>query len=356
MLSTGKMFSNEQGAAEVLRGGGLVAFPTETVYGLGADAENPAAVARIFAVKGRPADHPLIVHVATPDQILHWARDIPPVAWHLARRYWPGPLTLILRRASCVPDIVTGGQDTVGLRVPDHPLALALLKVFGGGIAAPSANRFGRVSPTTAAHVREELGDAMDLILDGGPCRVGIESTILDLSGHQPRLLRPGAITLAEIEAVLKQPIAQPGNEAPRVPGMLRSHYAPKTPVCLIPPAYLEAEVRWHLGQGQRVAVLSRIALLLPDACLWKGMPDYPAGWARELYARLRALDVQCFDYILIEAPPIGADWQAVRDRLERAASPRHRGKRFAQYGLHLRAITPDLATCFRQLVQWFVQ
>ena len=310
-----------QGAVETLRSGGLVAFPTETVYGLGADAENSTAVARIFATKGRPADHPLIVHIANPDQIPHWARDIPPEAWRLARRYWPGPLTLILHRTCRVPDIVTGGQDTVGLRVPDHPLALALLEAFGGGIAAPSANRFGRVSPTTAAHVREELGDDIDLILDGGPCRVGIESTILDLSGHQPRLLRPGTITLAEIETVLQKPIAQPGNDAPRAPGMLRAHYAPRTPLCLVPTANLEAEARWHLEQGQRIAILSMTATPLPEACLRQGMPAHPGGWARELYARLHALDVQCFDCILIEDPPSSADWQAVRDRLERAAS-----------------------------------
>jgi len=310
-----------QEAAEALRGGGLVAFPTETVYGLGADAENPAAVARIFAAKGRPAEHPLIVHIANPGQLTHWAKDIPPAAWLLAQRYWPGPLTLILRRASRVPDIVTGGQDTVGLRVPDHPLALALLKAFGGGIAAPSANRFGRVSPTTAAHVREELGEAMDFILDGGPCRVGIESTILDLSGHQPRLLRPGAVTIAEIEAILEQPIAQSGNDAPRAPGMLHSHYAPETPICLVPAANLDTAARRRLAQGQRAAVLAMPATLLATACHRQDMPTHPAGWARALYARLRALDAQRFDCILIEVPPIGADWQAVRDRLERAAS-----------------------------------
>ena len=310
-----------QEAAEILRSGGLVAFPTETVYGLGADAENPVAVARIFAAKGRPADHPLIVHIGNPGQLTRWAKDVPDAAWRLARRYWPGPLTLILQRARRVPDIVTGGQDTVGLRIPDHPLALALLEAFGGGIAAPSANRFGRLSPTTAAHVHEELGDAMDLILDGGPCRVGIESTILDLSGQQPRLLRPGAITFAEIETILEQPVARPGNDAPRAPGMLRSHYAPKTPVCLVPAANLEAETRRRLAQRQCVAVLSMSTTLLPEACLREGMPTHPAGWARELYARLRTLDAQCFDAILIETPPIGADWQAVRDRLERAAS-----------------------------------
>ncbi|WP_123101784.1 L-threonylcarbamoyladenylate synthase [Acidithiobacillus sulfuriphilus] len=333
MPSPRKLLAAMQGAAAALHGGGLVAFPTETVYGLGADAENPAAVARIFAAKGRPADHPLIVHIANPDQLTHWAKDIPPAAWLLARRCWPGPLTLILRRACRVPDIVTGGQDTVGLRVPDHPLALALIEASGGGIAAPSANRFGRVSPTTAAHVREELGAAMDFILDGGPCRVGIESTILDLSGHQPRLLRPGAITIAGIEAVLGQPIAQPGSHAPRAPGMLRSHYAPKTPVCLVPAAHLEAEARRRLAQGQRVAALTMSATLLPEACLRQDMPTHQTGWARELYARLRAVDAQGSDCILIEEPPIGADWQAVRDRLERAASAHGASGEFLSMG-----------------------
>ncbi|MBN6740700.1 threonylcarbamoyl-AMP synthase [Acidithiobacillus sp. MC6.1] len=321
-MPSGKKFrAAVQRAAEVLRSGGLVAFPTETVYGLGADAENLAAVARIFAVKGRPADHPLIIHMAHSDNLRRWSRDIPPAAFRLAQRYWPGPLTMILRRACHVPDMVTGGQDTVGLRVPDHPLALALLEVFGGGIAAPSANRFGQVSPTTAAHVREELGDAVDLLLNGGPCRVGIESTILDLSGHQARLLRPGAITIAELEVVLEQPVASPGNNTPRAPGMLRSHYAPNTPLYLVPVVNLEAEICRHLRQRQRVAVLAMPATLLPESCPRHPMPTHPTGWARELYAQLRALDKQDLDAILIEKPPIGADWQAVSDRLGRAAN-----------------------------------
>ncbi|MBU2732314.1 L-threonylcarbamoyladenylate synthase [Acidithiobacillus ferridurans] len=321
MPSSKKLLAAMQRAAEILRSGGLVVFPTETVYGLGADAKNPAAVARIFAAKGRPADHPLIVHMARRDHLSQWSRDIPPAAFVLARRYWPGPLTLILHRACRVPDRVTGGQDTVGLRVPDHPLALMLLEAFGGGIAAPSANRFGQVSPTTVAHVREELGDAMDFILDGGPCRVGIESTILDLSGHQPRLLRPGAITLAEIEAVLEQPVIPQGNDALRAPGMLCSHYAPRTPLYLVPTGHLKAEICRRLRQGQRVGVLAMPATQLPESCLRHHMPPHPAGWARELYAQLRALDQQGLDGLVIEAPPSSADWQAVSDRLARAAS-----------------------------------
>src|SRR4249919_832993 len=187
-------------AAAILRAGGLVAFPTETVYGLGADASSPAALGRMFAAKGRPSDHPVIVHLQAGEDLTHWARNIPVVAQQLADHFWPGPLTLVLRRAAGVLDAVTGGQETVGLRTPSHPIAQRLLKAFGGGIAAPSANRFGRVSPTTAQHVRDELGDALDLILDGGPCEVGIESTIVDLSTGTPVLLRPGRIGVAEIE------------------------------------------------------------------------------------------------------------------------------------------------------------
>lgn len=309
-----------QTAAAILRQGGLVAFPTETVYGLGADAENPQAVARIFAAKGRPADHPLIVHLASAVQIAHWAEDIPPAAWTLARHFWPGPLTLILRRSPRVPDIVTGGQDTVGLRVPGHPLALALLEAFGGGIAAPSANRFGRVSPTTAAHVREELGENVDFILDGGPCRVGIESTILDLSTGRPRLLRPGAISVAEIEAILDEPVTGAGQGAPRAPGMLRAHYAPRTPVWLLSADVLEIEARRRLAQGRRIAALTLSVTALPEGCDRQAMSPDPTDYARELYARLRALDATGCDAILVEAPPQEAAWQAVRDRLERAA------------------------------------
>ncbi len=328
MTSSKKFRATVQEAAAVLHRGGLVAFPTETVYGLGADADNHEAVARIFAAKGRPADHPLIVHMAHSDPLGRWSRDIPPAAFRLAQRYWPGPLTVILRRACRLPDMVTGGQDTVGLRVPDHPLALALLEVFGGGIAAPSANLFGQISPTTAAHVREELGDAVDILLNGGPCRVGIESTILDLSGQQPRLLRPGAITIAEIEAVLEQPVASPENNAPRAPGMLRSHYAPRTPLYLVPTGHLKAEICRRLRQGQRIGVLAMSATQLPESCLRHHMPPHPTGWARELYAQLRALDQQGLDGLLIEAPPSGADWQAVSDRLTRAASA-HTASRF---------------------------
>ena len=202
-------------AVTILRAGGLVVFPTETVYGLGADAANAAAVRKIFAAKGRPADHPVIVHLASDRDLTRWASDIPPAVRQLAERFWPGPLTLVVRRAKSVSDEVTGGQDTIGLRVPSHPIAQALLNAFGGGIAAPSANRFGHISPTTVRHVREELGDRVDLILDGGACEVGIESTIVDVSGGTPVLLRPGRVSEEEIEAVLQVPLARPGAGSP---------------------------------------------------------------------------------------------------------------------------------------------
>ena len=320
MSSTAEMNIAIQEAAAILRRGGLVAFPTETVYGLGADAENPAAVARLFAAKGRPVNHPVIVHIGRAELLAQWAADIPPSARRLAQRFWPGPLTLVLKRAARVPDAVTGGQDTVGLRVPDHPVALALLAAFGGGIAAPSANRFGWLSPTTAAHVRTELGEAVDYIVDGGPCRVGIESTILDVSGARPRLLRPGAITPAEIEAVLGAPLAGPSGDAPRSPGALPSHYAPRTPLVLVPIEDLQAEVARRLEKGERVAVLARFAATTPANCIWQVMPIDPGGYAHELYARLHALDALHADRLLIEAPPPDAPWEAVRDRLARAA------------------------------------
>ncbi|WP_261379359.1 L-threonylcarbamoyladenylate synthase [Denitratisoma sp. DHT3] len=316
-------------AVLLLRAGELVAIPTETVYGLGADAANPAAVARIFAAKGRPADHPLIVHIPDAGHLERWARDIPPAARALAAAFWPGPLTLILKRQPTVPDAVTGGQDTVGLRVPGHPLARALLAAFAaaggsGGIAAPSANRFGRISPTSADHVREELGDKVALILDGGPCAVGIESTIVDLSRGAPAILRPGAITAAQIAAVLQgAPVdADTGNAAaaaaPRVSGSLEAHYAPVTPIRLVAPADLETTAQALRARGQRPALLT----LMPgadDDRLAAGADA--AAYAHNLYAALRQLDHLGADLILVETPPATEAWQAVHDRLGRAAA-----------------------------------
>ena len=304
-------------AAEILKRGGLVAFPTETVYGLGADASSREAVARLYAAKRRPADHPVIVHFASAQAAFAWARDIPPAARTLAERFWPGPLTMILKRSSRAGDFVTGGQDTVGLRVPRHPVAQALLAAFGGGIAAPSANRFGQVSPTTAAHVREDLGKDVDLVLDGGPSEVGIESTIVDLSGAQPVLLRPGEISAAMLEAALGRPIAAKQEDSPRHSGGLERHYAPKTPAKMVPAHELDREIA---RLQDRVAVL---AFSRPDerVATWLRMPRDPAAYAHRLYAALRELDGARCEMILIEAPPDTPEWAGVRDRLVRATS-----------------------------------
>jgi L-threonylcarbamoyladenylate synthase len=306
-----------QRAAAILKRGGLVAFPTETVYGLGADASSRDAVARLYSAKRRPADHPVIVHFASAEAAFAWARDIPQAARKLAARFWPGPLTLILRRAAGAGDFVTGGQDTVGLRVPSHPVAQALLAAFGGGIAAPSANRFGRVSPTTAAHVREDLGDDVELVLDGGPSEVGIESTIVDLSGGQPVLLRPGVISQAALEAALGCPILQKREDSPRHAGGLERHYAPQTPARLVVTHELDREIA---RLKDKVAVL---AFSRPDERVdfWLRMPREPAAYAAKLYAALRELDGAHCEMILIEAPPATPEWAGVRDRLERATA-----------------------------------
>lgn len=301
-------------AAAILRDGGLVAFPTETVYGLGARADDASAVAKIFAAKGRPADHPLIVHLPSADLLDAWAHEVPEVARRLADRFWPGPMTLILPRADGVLDAVTGGQDTVGLRVPGNPVARALLEAAGLGIAAPSANRFGRISPTTAEHVVSELGDRVDAVVDGGPCDVGLESTIVDLSGAVPRLLRPGGISADALAEVLGQAPASPDAQAPRVPGALASHYAPTTRLWLVDDvARAVSEARAH---GELV-VLGLSAPL--DDARWVAMPTEPVAYAQVLYARLREADASTAATIIVERPP--SSWAAVLDRLQRAAS-----------------------------------
>ena len=308
-------------AVVALRRGALVAFPTETVYGLGADASNPEAVARIFEAKGRPASHPLIVHLASASALPQWACDISESARVLAEKFWPGPLTLILKRGPAVLDAVTGGQDTVGLRVPAHPVAQALLQAFGGGIAGPSANLFGRVSPTTAQHVRDELADRVEMILDGGPCPVGIESTIVDLSGSTPVLLRPGRITPQELEAVIHMPLSRATAASPRASGTLAAHYAPRLPLRLVSGGTLDAAVREAASQ-RLVAVLARHARpAYSTAAVWMVAPLDAVEYARLLYAGLRQLDESGCALILVEAPPDTQDWAAVRDRLARAAA-----------------------------------
>lgn len=301
-------------AARILRAGGLVAFPTETVYGLGADAANEKAVARLYAVKRRPADHPVIIHFAAAQAAFDWAREVPDAARKLAQKFWPGPLTLILKRSRQARDFVTGAQDTVGLRVPSHPVAQELLRLFDGAIAAPSANRFGLVSPTTAAHVRDDLGKDVDLVLEGGASDVGIESTIVDLSGATPVLLRPGHISKAEIEALIGA-VGEKDATSPRHSGGLERHYAPRTPAKMVPTYALDKEISVF---ENRVAVL---AFSRPDERVdfWLRMPRDPHAYAQRLYAALRELDTAGCARILVEAPPDAPEWDAVRDRLRRA-------------------------------------
>ena len=308
-------------AVATLRAGGLVAFPTETVYGLGADASSAAAVHHLFAVKGRPPDHPVIVHLGAPEQLAEWARHVPPAATVLADACWPGPLTLVLERAARVPDAVTGGLDTVGLRVPDQPVAQALLREFGGGVAAPSANRFGRVSPTTADDVRRDLGDDVDVVLDGGPCRVGVESTIVDCSHGEPAILRLGGVSHERIEALLGRAVPLRSGGDVRAPGTLASHYAPRARVVLLDDDRVVACARDELDAGARVGVL---AAKLPDALdprvVIVGSPADADEYARSLYRHLRAADDRGLDVVLAVAPAEVGIGAAVADRLRRAA------------------------------------
>ncbi len=314
-------------AVDLLRQGRLVAFPTETVYGLGADASNPDAVLRIFLAKGRPVDHPLIVHIPNVASLDAWALSVPESAQQLAAHFWPGPLALILKKRPKVPLEVTGGQDTVGLRIPDHPIALRLLQAFGGGIAAPSANRFCRISPTHARHVQEELGDAVDMILDGGACQVGVESTIVDLSGSQPKLLRPGHITRDQIEAVLQTQllltpqVAQADAMQIRAPGMMAIHYAPITPALLCSATSLAAIIADLIKQGKKIGLLTCHTDLSNDSHLGAviRMPAQADAYARVLYSSLRELDSLHLDLILVEQPPQTELWRAINDRLTKA-------------------------------------
>jgi L-threonylcarbamoyladenylate synthase len=317
-------------AAAILEAGALVAFPTETVYGLGADAENPAAVASIYRAKGRPHDHPVIVHLAPGADLAYWSDAIALPARQLVDAFWPGPLTLILKRAARIPASVSGGQDTVGLRCPSHPVAIALLEAFKGGrggIAAPSANKFGHVSPTTARHVRDEFGSDL-AILDGGQSSVGIESTILDLSRLGtcgPVLLRPGHVSAADIAAVIGLTPLAADAAAPRASGSLASHYAPQTPVALQQPAALAVTLARLQAQGRRVALIHYGAAVDANhvnarVCL----PGDPVAYAHALYAALREMDQAALalslDLILVEAPPANGAWLGINDRLRRAA------------------------------------
>ncbi len=325
-------------AARALSAGALVAFPTETVYGLGADAEQPLAVARIYAAKHRPANHPVIVHVAPGSHVDYWVADVPTVARHLIDAFWPGPLTLILQRAPHIPAAVSGGQSSIGIRCPAHPVAQALLTAFAaskssgqGGVAAPSANRFGHVSPTRASHVQAEFPDLVSAgmpLLDGGDAEVGIESTILDLSGlaggRAPTLLRPGHITAEQLAQVLGQLPVAPDAAAPRASGTLKAHYAPYTPLeladqmrlnTLVTGEGLEATARWVI-----LSYTTAPAQLDPRL-RWHTLAAHPGAYAHDLYAALRALDNAGYGRIVVQRPPDAAAWQAVNDRLGRAGA-----------------------------------
>ena len=314
-------------AARRIQAGGLVGFPTETVYGLGADASSDEAVAGIFAAKGRPANHPLIVHVADAAQVADYASSVPPFAVRLMQAFWPGPLTVILPRREGIAAAAAGGQNSIGLRCPAHPVALAFLKACNTGVAGPSANRFGRVSPTTAQHVSQEFGDDL-LVLDGGPCAVGIESSIVDCTRGRPVLLRPGVLTRDQLEAACGEPVLdkedlhQAVGNAPRAPGTLAAHYAPNGKVRLMEAGALQTALDLLGADAAHIAVYARSVLSIKSAkVLLRRMPDDAAATAQQLFAVLRDFDAQGARLIWIENPPATPEWDGVRDRLGRAAA-----------------------------------
>jgi L-threonylcarbamoyladenylate synthase len=313
-------------AVAVLRDGRLVAFPTETVYGLGADATNPDALRRLFGVKDRPSEHPVIVHLADPAMVDDWARDVPDAAHRLAEACWPGPLTLVLRRRPCVRDEITGGLETVGLRVPGHTVALELLRAFGGGLAAPSANRFGQVSPTTAEHVRADLGGDVDLVLDGGPCTVGVESTIVDCSGDALAVLRPGGVSADRLTELIGHAVPTRVPGAVRAPGTLASHYAPRALVMVVGHTDVVVRAGALLAEGRRVGVLAPAPPFessnLPDRLVVLDPPSSAEEYARVLYRRLREADRLGLDVLLAVPPAEEGIGAAVADRLRRAGGP----------------------------------
>ncbi|SEP86350.1 L-threonylcarbamoyladenylate synthase [Nitrosomonas ureae] len=316
-------------AAQILCTGGIVAFPTETVYGLGADVTNPVAIEKIYKIKQRPIDHPLIVHIGNISHLHYWAQAISDSAWKLANHFWPGPLTLILPRSNRIPDGVTGGQGTVGIRFPAHPVALALLRALGPekALAAPSANRFGRISPTLAAHVHQELGSTVDMILDGGACDVGLESTIVSFHNEIPQILRPGSITLLELEAALNNSVILAhhiNNQSIRTSGSLPAHYAPMTPLRVYSNTQIWQQAFILAEKNLRVMVITRSNTNKPEFSNQFieqfSMPEDPVAYGRQLYAKLRQFDQAEFDYMLIESPPDHPNWLAIADRLQRAS------------------------------------
>jgi L-threonylcarbamoyladenylate synthase len=315
-------------AARRIQAGELVGFPTETVYGLGADASSDSAVAGIFAAKGRPSDHPLIVHVADAAQVNDYAASVPPFAARLIKAFWPGPLTLILPRKPGVAAAAAGGQDSIGLRCPSHPVALAFLKACNTGVAGPSANRFGRVSPTTAQHVRQEFGDSL-LVLDGGPCEVGIESSIVDCTRGRPVMLRPGVLTRAQLEAACGEAVLgkdefeqEALGDAPRASGTLEAHYAPNAKLRLMDAGPIQTALDLLGADAAHIAVYARsIVRIKSDKVLYRRMPDDALATAQQLFAVLRDFDAKGVKLIWVENPPPDAEWDGVRDRLGRAAA-----------------------------------
>lgn len=310
-------------AAQLLASGRLVGFPTETVYGLGADASNPEALEALFKAKGRPTKHPVIVHVGEHEQVGDWCAELPDAAIILGKLFWPGPLTLVLKKAEHVHDLITGGQDTVAIRIPSHPMAQELLREFGKGVAAPSANKFGRLSPTSADDVKAEFGDELALVLDGGACQVGIESTIIDLSGSVPRILRPGMIQTESIYVALHEVgLSVPAGDktdSPRVPGSMPAHYSPATPLKVLGSENFVKDVEQFEREGKEVAVLSfHNAPLLQKR--WITSSRFPAHYAHTLYKNLRKLDAYGSDLIIVEEPPQESDWEGINDRLRRAS------------------------------------
>ncbi|MBC7608988.1 MAG: threonylcarbamoyl-AMP synthase [Polaromonas sp.] len=335
MILPGNDASEIAQAAKAIRSGELAAFPTETVYGLGADASSDLAVAKIFAAKGRPSDHPLIVHVADASQVLDYASSVPPFAARLMAAFWPGPLTVILPRKPGVAAAAAGGQDSIGLRCPAHPVALAFLRAcldLGvSGVAGPSANRFGRVSPTTAQHVASEFGDAL-LVLDGGPCEVGIESCIVDCTRGRPVLLRPGVLTLAQLEAACGEPVLDKDDlsltqgatprATPRASGTLESHYAPNAKVRLMDAKAIQTALDLLDTEAAHIAVYARTIVRIKSSnIVYRRMPDDALATAQQLFAVLRDFDDKAVKLIWVETLPDDALWDGVRDRLQRAAA-----------------------------------
>ncbi|MBL4620889.1 MAG: threonylcarbamoyl-AMP synthase [Immundisolibacteraceae bacterium] len=304
-------------AVELLREGELIGLPTETVYGLAADASNPDAVRAIFRLKGRPANHPVIIHLARVDQLGQWAEITDPRVKLIADQFWPGPLTLVLPKLAHVDEQITGGQQTIAIRIPAHPVAHKILSQFGGGLAAPSANRFGRISPTLAAHVRDEFGADLALVVDGGDCELGLESTILSLVA-EPELLRPGVVTVETIEHALGEPVQLSNRLGQRASGMLERHYSPTTAALLVESADIDSLLRLPKYQHRRVGLL-KISANSVSCQQLVTLPNEPLGYGQQLYNRLRELDQAQLDYIIIEQPPISSQWAAVNDRLRRA-------------------------------------